>query len=71
MINVEDKFISIETKLSFQEESIEQLNDVIVGQQKAIDKLQRQLIQLNSKIEEESQQWHEQSNPMDETPPHY
>ena len=71
MNNIEEKIIEIETKMAFQEETIEQLNDVIIGQQKAIDKLQRQLVQLNTKIEEESQHWQSESNPVDETPPHY
>ena len=71
MGNTSENLIDIETKLAFQAETVEQLNDVIIAQQKAIDKLQRQMVQLNSKIEEESQHWHEQNNPVDETPPHY
>jgi len=71
MNNIDNKIIDIETKMAFQEETIEQLNDVIINQQKAIDKLQRQLVQLNSKIEEESQHWQTDQNPVDETPPHY
>jgi SlyX protein len=70
MTESETKIIEIETKLAFAEESIEQLNDVIIAQQKAIDTLQRQLQQLNAKVEEESQHW-QQNNPVDETPPHY
>ncbi len=71
MKNIEEKIIEIETKMAFQEETIEQLNTVIINQQNAIDKLQRQLVQLNSKIEEESQHWQSDQNPADETPPHY
>ncbi len=71
MNNTENKIIEIETKLAFQEETIEQLNGVIIQQQKTLDKLQRQLVQLNSKIEQESQHWQTQNNPADETPPHY
>ncbi len=70
MTDLDDKIIDIETKLAFAEESIEQLNDVIISQQKILDKLTRQILLLDKKIEEESQQW-QQANPTDETPPHY
>ena len=70
MTEVEDNIIEIQTKLSFAEESIEQLNDVIVSQQKMLDKLTRKIQLLDKKIEDESQQW-QQTNPVDETPPHY
>ena len=71
MKEINDKIIEIETKMAFQEETIDQLNDVIINQQKAIDALKRQLIQLNTKVEEESQHWQSDNNPVDETPPHY
>lgn len=71
MKDIQENLIEIETKLAFQEETIEQLNDVIIAQQKTIDKLQRQLVQLNTKVEEESQHWNTDQNPIDETPPHY
>ncbi len=70
MNELEDKIIEIETKLAFAEESIEQLNDVIVSQQKVLDKLTRQIQLLDKKIDEEAQNW-QQTNPTDETPPHY
>ena len=70
MNELEDKIIEIETKLAFAEESIEQLNDVIVSQQKMLDKLTRQIQLLDKKIDDESQNW-QQTNPTDETPPHY
>ena len=70
MNELEDKIIEIETKLAFAEESIEQLNDVIVSQQKMLDKVTKQIQLLDKKIEDESQNW-QQTNPIDETPPHY
>ena len=54
MQEIKQNIIEIQTKLAFQEETIEQLNDVIINQQKAIDKLQRQLNQLDKKIDEEN-----------------
>ncbi|VAW33009.1 hypothetical protein MNBD_GAMMA01-1254 [hydrothermal vent metagenome] len=71
MQDTQDKIIELETKLAFLEETVEQLNDVIIDQQKAIDTLQRQFIQLNTKVEQESQHWNQESSTTDETPPHY
>ncbi len=71
MNNSKEQIIEIETKLAFQEQTIEQLNDVLVKQQKQIDALQRQLALLNQKVEQESQHWDKESSLADEKPPHY
>ncbi len=71
MQDIQDLIIDIQTKMAFQEETIDQLNDVIIQQQKAIDKLQRQLLQLDKKVREESQQWQHDGAAQDEKPPHY
>ena len=71
MTKIEDKIIEIETKITFQEQTIEALNEVIINQQKAIDMLTGQLQQLNQKIQEESQHWNNEGIIVDENPPHY
>lgn len=71
MPDTNDKLIEIETKIAFQEQTIEQLNEVLIQQQKAIDTLQRQLRQLNNKVKEESQHWNQEHAIIDEKPPHY
>ena len=71
MKDIEDNIIEIQTKQAFQDETIDQLNEVIIKQQNAIDKLQRQMQQLGKKIEEESQYWQQESAQADEKPPHY
>lgn len=71
MTKIEDKIIEIETKITFQEQTIEALNEVIINQQKAIDMLTGQLQQLNQKIQEESQHWNNEGIIVDEKPPHY
>ena len=65
------QIIELETKIAFMELSIEQLNDVIIKQQKMLDSLQAKITQLDSKIEQESQYWSQNNNPVDEKPPHY
>lgn len=71
MNNTEEKIIELETKLAFAEQTIDELNNVVIDHQKLLDKLALQMQQLNAKIEEESQQWQGENNPADETPPHY
>lgn len=67
-MNIEDRIIELETKLSFQEQTIEELNQVIIEQQKLFDRLQLQIKQLNTKIDETSKH---DSQETHEIPPHY
>ena len=69
-MNLEEKLIELETKLTFQEDTIEQLNRVIIDQQKKIDKISNQLLRLDSKISENLTQQDNNSN-QHEIPPHY
>lgn len=71
MPNIQQSIIELETRLSFQEQTIEQLNDVIIEQQKTLEKLHRQLQKLDKKIDDESQNWQHSHNLADEKPPHY
>ncbi|NOY63352.1 MAG: SlyX family protein [Gammaproteobacteria bacterium] len=43
--------IELETKTAFQEETIEQLNQVVTRQQQQIDLLQRQLTALKTQVQ--------------------
>ncbi len=71
MNKTKNQLIDIETKIAFMEHTIEQLNSVIISQQKAMDALQLKFSQLDAKIDQESQYWSQNSNPTDEKPPHY
>ena len=71
MNNTQDQIIELETKIAFIEQSVDDLNDVIIAQQKMLDSLQAKITQLNSKLDQESQFWSQNSNPIDEKPPHY
>ncbi|MCA9406450.1 MAG: SlyX family protein [Candidatus Omnitrophica bacterium] len=65
---MEERIIELEKKVSFQDNTIEELNQVVIEQQKKIDQLQRELQRLKEfvtsgdlvrKLEDE------------EPPPHY
>ncbi len=63
---MENRLIELETKVAFQDETIDKLNAVIIEQQKQIDSIIAQLRQLRSQFENEMDDM-----PTDEKPPHY
>lgn len=50
-MNQENRLIELETKLLFQEQLIEELNQALIHQQFAIDKMQLQLMHLAQKLQ--------------------
>lgn len=70
----EQRIISIETKIAFQEDTIAQLNEVVCKQQAQIDILERQMQQLIGRVRDLSEtatQSGETYSAADERPPHY
>ena len=65
----DDHLVKIETKLSYQEDLLDQLNSIIIRQQKEIDSLKRELLLMQEKITTINEST-ENTN-MDERPPHY
>lgn len=65
----DDHLVKIETKLSYQEDLFDQLNSIIIRQQKEIDSLKRELLLLKEKITTINEST--ENNNMDERPPHY
>jgi SlyX protein len=65
----DDHLVKIETKLSYQEDLLDQLNSIIIRQQKEIDSLKRELLLLQEKITTINEST--ENNNMDERPPHY
>ncbi len=64
---LEQRFVTLETKLAYQEKTIIDLNDVVVAQSRQVDKLERRVAALEQQIalllgQEETTQ---------EKPPHY
>ena len=66
----EERLIDIEIRLTHQQDHLEQLDKVIVHQQKMIDELQRHVEQLNKRLKSFTDT--PIKNPEDEVPPpHY
>lgn len=59
---------SVETKLAFQEDSLQQLSDVLVAQQARIDRLEARITALTERLHAQGE---EGAGPADEPPPHY
>ena len=68
-----DQLVDLQTRLAFQDDTINTLNDVIASQQQQIDRLQLQLKSLSDRINglEESVDKSAGNKPADEKPPHY
>ena len=64
--STEQRLIDLETRIAFQEDSIQALSDELYRQQKEMDRLQ----QLCNLMLQQLQQG-TSSEPIDEKPPHY
>jgi len=68
MLNeVDEKLVDLEVRLSFQEDTIDQLNDVILFQNKKIGNLERQIKMIVSKLNSAESD----ETVYDQRPPHY
>ncbi|MAD28546.1 MAG: SlyX protein [Woeseiaceae bacterium] len=66
----DDRLIDIETKLSYQESLLDQLNSIIIKQQAELDVLKRSLKNLQERISLLNEASSENNN-INELPPHY
>lgn len=70
---VQDKLIELETKFSFQEDLLQQLNEVVIRQQRQLDEMSRDMRVLKDQLGEVAA---DDSKPgaaeqQNERPPHY
>ena len=63
-----ERIDALETRLTFQDETIETLNKAITAQWQKIDALTRQLANLNERLQEAETH---APGPANEPPPHY
>ena len=66
----EQRLMDLEIKASFNEDLVEQLNQVVFRQQQQIDALMREVAQLRQQLPEPGAGGAPR-NPHDELPPHY
>ncbi|AHY42228.1 hypothetical protein CXK93_06785 [Stutzerimonas decontaminans] len=67
-MDLESRVMDLETRLAFQDDTIQALNDVLVEQRRVVERLQFQLQALATRQEEMQGAT---GNDEDEAPPHY
>ena len=67
---MEQRLTELESRVAFQEDTIQKLNDVLVGQQEQIDKLENELKYLNGKVKDLATEL-TAAEVKEEIPPHY
>lgn len=50
MTSMEERIIELETRLTFQDDLLQKLDDVIINQQKELDELKTQLKSINQQL---------------------
>ena len=70
IIMTDDHLIDIETKLSYQENLLDQLNSIIIKQQEELDVLKRALLTIQERVNSLNESSAENGD-LDERPPHY
>jgi len=66
---MEARVEALETKISYQERLIKELNEVIIAQQNQIDKIEKTLLQMRDYVQ--NIQGQEGALPQEAPPPHY
>ena len=69
MTNIDQRIIDLETKISFQDKSIEDLSDSVYRQQQQLTELEKKIQALQKRIESD-QNGDSEIRPQ-EKPPHY
>ncbi|MCW2097999.1 MULTISPECIES: SlyX family protein [Pseudomonas] len=68
-MSLEERVMDLESRLAFQDDTIQALNDVLVSQQNAVDRLQLQIAALLKRQEEMGGQF--EAFEDEAPPPHY
>ena len=68
-MSLEERVMDLESRLAFQDDTIQALNDVLVSQQNAVDRLQLQMAALLKRQEEMGGQF--EAFEDEAPPPHY
>jgi SlyX protein len=68
-MNLEERVMELESRLAFQDDTIQALNDVLVAQQRSVERMQLQMAALIKRQEEMGGQF--EAFEEDAPPPHY
>ncbi len=68
-MNLDERVMELESRLAFQDDTIQALNDVLVAQRRELDRLQQQMSAMLKRQEELGNQF--ETFEEDVPPPHY
>jgi SlyX protein len=69
-MDIENRIIELETKISYQDHTIQQLNEVVIQQQQQIDAMEKHVNQISGLLKEQNPS--DLARPEEEAPPpHY
>lgn len=68
-MNLEERVMELESRLAFQDDTIQALNDVLVAQQRSLERMELQMAALIKRQEEMGGQF--EAFEEDAPPPHY
>jgi SlyX protein len=72
MSDINDELMELQTRLTFQEDTLQQLNQIVTEQDQVIRDLQLQLKVIAKRFDDFLYlQEQAATNPLDERPPHY
>ncbi|WMS87740.1 SlyX family protein [Pleionea litopenaei] len=69
-MNIEQRVTDLECQLSFQDDTIETLNQTVIAQRKQIDELSHQISKLSTQLTTLQNEQNDDKT-ADERPPHY
>ncbi|WP_062382757.1 SlyX family protein [Pseudomonas abietaniphila] len=68
-MNLDERVMELESRLAFQDDTIQALNDVLIAQQRSLERMQLQMAALIKRQEEMGGQF--EAFEGDAPPPHY
>lgn len=70
-VTVDDQLVDLQSRLAFQEDSIQSFSDQLMQQSKDLERLQIQVLSMHKRLQEMTRQLEDREQPDDSPPPHY
>ena len=71
MADLTEDVVELQTRIQFQEDIIQKLDEVVIQQDKRMDKLLRRVMELEDRVEQLAFERNNPADPAAEKPPHY
>lgn len=71
MCDLSEDIIELQTRVQFQDDTIQKLDDALVAQGHIVERLRRRIDELEDRLEQLRHERQRPTQPLDEKPPHY